>query len=97
MKVEGRVLNTLVMKVAAATFGCRPFQRRPLMLATEAHLRSIGAWTFNDDMPSASRGIKSEGLAKTDWAISHLYAENRIVRLQRNLWTLAPEDVRNRL
>lgn len=56
------------------------------MQAAEKEIRRIGAWTQSDDKPPTSAGEKSVGLAKIDWAISHLNQRGRLDRAGRNRW-----------
>jgi hypothetical protein len=56
------------------------------MTAVEASVRELGAWTAEDDVMSSSVGMKSQGLAKIDWAISHLKEKQRLLNLQRDKW-----------
>jgi len=88
MKLTNDVLNDLVIAVALRMYGREAFRRRPLMLAIEEHIRKLGAWTDDDDQLSKSAGMKSAGLAKIDWAISHLKQGGRLYNLSRARWRL---------
>jgi hypothetical protein len=88
MNLTSPELKALVIEVASEKYGTGVFRRRPLMLAVEARVREIGAWTPADDILSTSRGEKSEGLAKIDWAISHLSEDRRLVSGGRDRWRL---------
>lgn len=78
----------VVIEVTEQNFGTAVFRRRPLMTAVEQHLRELGVWTSEDEALSSSVGLKSEGLAKIDWAISHLKERGRLINLQRDRWRL---------
>jgi hypothetical protein len=93
MNLTSAELKDLVVKVAAEEYGVSVFRRRPLMLAVESRVREIGAWTPADDVFSSSRGLKLEGLAKIDWAISHLSEDKRLWNIGRDRWIL-PESQR---
>jgi hypothetical protein len=84
--ITGQHLEDITIEIARKISGDEVFQRRVLMLAVEKEVRRIGAWTKEDDRPSGSVGEKSEGLAKIDWAISHLYQHGRLDRKGRNRW-----------
>jgi hypothetical protein len=86
MNINNDQLGDIVVEIARQRFGSGIFRRRPLMTAVETHLLQIGAWTPEDDALSSSVGIKSEGLAKIDWAISHLKQKHRLLHLGRDRW-----------
>jgi hypothetical protein len=88
MKLNNHQLCDLVVEVAIGTFGSSTFRRRPLMMAVEAHARKEGLWTSNDDASSSSVGRKTEGLAKIDWAISHLKERERLLNVSHDRWRL---------
>lgn len=88
MKISNDQLNDFVVGVAGDAFGNAIFRRRSLMLAVETKLKESGWWTPSDDQPSASVGSKSAGLAKIDWAISHLKESGRLLNPSRNKWKL---------
>ena len=89
MTISNDRLLDVVVEVARERFGSSVFRRRPLMTAVEAQLHHLGAWTPEDDVLSSSVGIKSRGLAKIDWAISHLKEKNRLLNLGRDKWRVA--------
>ena len=91
MNLSNPELKNLVIEVATEKYGTTEFRRHPLMLAVESRVRELGAWTPADDALSSSRGEKSEGLAKIDWAISHLSEDRRLVSIARDRWRL-PEN-----
>jgi hypothetical protein len=72
MLLTNQQLQDTVRKVAEQRFGHNLFRRRELMDAVEEHIRDIGAWEPEDDVDSQSKGAKSRGLARIDWAISNL-------------------------
>jgi hypothetical protein len=82
-----------VIAVAEKKYGELVFRRRHLMEAVEAHIHQIGAWTLADDFNSSSRGLKSEGLAKIDWAISHLKQAGKLEHIGRDQWRLPQTQV----
>jgi hypothetical protein len=86
MTISNDRLLDVVVEVARQKFGSNAFRRRPLMTAVEASVRELGAWTAEDDVMSSSVGMKSQGLAKIDWAISHLKEKQRLLNLQRDKW-----------
>ena len=88
MKISNDRLCDLVVEVASETFGDSIFNRRPLMLKVEKRVKEEGLWTPSDDVLSTSVGRKSEGLAKIDWAISHLKERRRLLNPSRNRWSL---------
>ena len=88
MKISNEQLCDLVVEVASETFGSTTFQRRPLMLAVEARVKRGGWWDSGDDAISTSVGRKTEGLAKIDWAVSHLKERGRLLNVSRNRWSL---------
>jgi hypothetical protein len=88
MNLSNPELKDLVIEVAAEKYGTAVFRRRPLMLAVESRVRALGAWTAVDDVLSSSRGEKSDGLAKIDWAISHLSEDGRLANIGRDRWRL---------
>jgi hypothetical protein len=88
MRLTSQELNDLVVELAKEQFGDKIFKRRQLMLAAEKRVREVGAWTSADDLASSSVGIKSEGLAKIDWAITHLHEQGRLTKDGRDRWRL---------
>ena len=86
MKISDDELLDLTVEVARETFGTAVFRRRPLMLAVEARVKEDGDWTKDDDAISTSRGRKSVGLAKIDWAISHLKERGRLLNVSFDRW-----------
>jgi hypothetical protein len=88
MKISSQQIEDIVIDVAHKVYGTEIFQRRPLMLAVEKEIRRIGGWTAEDEKSSTSVGEKSDGLAKIDGAISHLYQEGKLDRTGRNRWKL---------
>ena len=88
MKISDEQLANFTLEVADETYGTSTFQRRPLMLAVEARLKEIALWTIDDDAISSSRGRKSVGLAKIDWAISHLNEKGRLLNVSFNHWKI---------
>jgi hypothetical protein len=86
MTISNERLLDIVVQVAREEFGDRVFGRRPLMTAVETRVRELGAWTAEDDVLSSSVGMKSQGLANIDWAISHLKERQRLLNLQRDKW-----------
>jgi hypothetical protein len=88
MTISNDRLMDIVVEVAEQDFGTGPFRRRPLMTAVEQRLRQLGVWTPEDEAPSSSAGTKSEGLAKIDWAISHLKDGRRLLNDQYDTWRL---------
>lgn len=86
MNLTNEELKSLIIDVAKESYGTRKFRRRKLMLAVEQYVREIGKWTPSDDMLSGSKGRKSEGLAKIDWAISHLKEEARLFKTGYDEW-----------
>ncbi len=93
MNLTNPELNDLVVEVASEKYGAGEFRRRPLMLAVEARVREVGAWTAADDVLSGSRGMKSAGLAKIDWAISHLSEHGRLTNIGRDRWKLPQSQI----
>lgn len=88
MKLTGSQLSELVIVVASQEYGREVFRRRPLMLAVERRIKGIGKWSDEDDRISKSTGIKSAGLAKIDWAITHLREAERLHNIGRDRWRL---------
>lgn len=88
MKISNDQLCDLVVGVAKEAYGNSVFRRRPLMLAVQARVKEEGWWTSSDDVLSTSVGAKSEGLAKIDWAISHLKERGRLLNPSWNRWRL---------
>jgi len=86
MTISNDRLLDVVVEVARRQFGSNVFRRRALMTAVETRVRELSAWTAEDDMLSSSVGMKSQGLAKIDWAISHLKEKQRLVNFQRDRW-----------
>lgn len=86
MKITNEQLCDLVVEVASAKFGASTFQRRPLMVAVERQVKERGWWTKEDDELSTSVGLKSVGLARIDWAISHLKERGRLQNVSHNKW-----------
>jgi hypothetical protein len=88
MKINNDQLCDLVVEVARDVYGSSVFRRRPLMLAVEARVKEEGWWTSSDAVLSTSVGAKSEGLAKIDWAVSHLKERGRLLNPSRDRWRL---------
>lgn len=88
MKISNDRLCDLVVEVARDEFGEAVFPRRPLMEAVEARVKAESWWDASDNVLSTSVGAKSQGLAKIDWAISHLKERGRLHNVARNRWRL---------
>jgi len=86
MLINTEELCKLVSEVAADKFKSTTFQRRSLMLAVKTVVKEMGWWTDDDDVISTSAGRKSVGLARIDWAISHLKQRGRLLNPSRNCW-----------
>jgi hypothetical protein len=86
MTISNDRLLDIVVEVARQKFGNSVFRRRPLMTAVETRVRELGVWTPDDDVLSSSVGMKSQGLARIDWAVSHLKEKQRLLNLQRDKW-----------
>lgn len=94
MKISSDQLCDLVVEVVGDKFAASTFRRRPLMLAVEARVKEEGWWTSSDDAISTSVGRKTEGLAKIDWAVSHLKERGRLLNVSRDRWRLPRRDLR---
>ena len=88
MTISNDRLMDIVVEVAEQHFGTGTFRRRPLMTGVEQRLRRSGVWTPEDDALSSSAGTKSEGLAKIDWAITHLKEQRRLMNDRYDTWRL---------
>jgi hypothetical protein len=64
MTLSSGELDSLTLMLAKELFGRNVFRRRRLMLAVEARVKELNAWTAEDDVLSASAGTKSKGLCE---------------------------------
>lgn len=72
MNLSDIELNELIIDVAKSEFDGRTFTRRALMSKVEQVIREKGYWSEDDDLLSGSRGEKSKGLEKIDYAFMPL-------------------------
>lgn len=89
--MEQAQLIDFVVETAMEKFGDQVFARRSLMEAVEARMRAEGRWLPNYDNPSGSRGIKSVGLAKIDWAFAPLKQSGQLVNVSRGKWCVSDQ------
>lgn len=78
-----------IVDIASKVFGEEIFKRRELMDEVERHLREEGRWPKYYDELSGSRGKKSKGLARIDYAFIPLRKDGRLVRHSRDQWSVS--------
>lgn len=82
-------LLSYVVSVAREKFSNQLFGRRELMNAVEVQLRGDGKWPEEYDLPSGSKGKKSKGLARIDYAFIPLKNDGRFTLNNRDQWSVA--------
>jgi hypothetical protein len=84
-----------IVGTAKAKFGDKVFYRRELMNAVEERMRDEGKWKVEFDKPSSSRGKKSKGLEKIDYAFIPLKKTGLLIKLNKGQWCVpeSPQDV----
>lgn len=84
-----------MVETAKVKFGETVFFRRHLMNAVEERMRGEGKWKAEFDKPSSSRGKKSKGLEKIDYAFIPLKKTGQLIKVNKGQWCVpkAPQDV----
>lgn len=91
MIINTREIKALSLIVAKGKFKNATFARRDLMLAVEDAARQLGLWPDEDDIFSSSKGEKSKGLAKIDWAISAL-KDKGLTNVGHDQWRITTQS-----
>lgn len=84
-----------IVETAKTKFGNKIFFRRQLMNTVEERMRDEGRWKAEFDKPSSSRGKKSKGLERIDYAFIPLKKTGQLIKVNKGQWCVpeAPQDV----
>lgn len=94
MNISNIELLRLMVDVAIKEFDHGIFRRRQLMNKVEQELKNKCHWDEEyDDIPSNSRGIKSRGLARIDYAFTPLKTiHNCLIHVDRDQWRVIEDS-----